>query len=93
MPEPPATLTALLTSLTGHKDDAGSLPLDASTLDGTSAASLLTLFSDALQIDSFRLDGVQLPASVTDSTFQASGSSQDVTLELTFEDVAGEVAI
>ena len=89
-PESSPTLKALLSSL-GTSN--GGLSLDSSTLTGTGAESLLTLFEDRLQIDAFQLDGVQLPAAVTDSTLHASGSSEGVTLDLTFQDVGGEVAI
>jgi hypothetical protein len=86
------TLQALLTSLTNQKRGT-SLTLDESTLTGTAAASLFELFTDQLEIHSFRLDDASLPPSVTGTTFQASGHSGDVFLDLTFEDVGGEVAI
>jgi hypothetical protein len=87
-----AILQQLLIALTKAKRDAGTLVLDAATLGATGAAPLLDLFSE-LQIKSFTLEDVQLPAAVTGEELIVSGHAGDVTLELTFADAGGEIAI
>jgi hypothetical protein len=91
MDQEPAILKELLTALR-NATRGSTLVLDQDTLSQTSAAALLDLFSQQLQITSFTLDGVSLPDEVTGSSFAASGHQGDVTLDLTFTDVLGEVA-
>jgi hypothetical protein len=92
MPETSGILQELLTALTDARQGT-TLVLSQATLGATSAAALLNLFSRDLQITSFTLDDVSLPASVTGSSFVASGHQGDVTLDLTFSDLAGAVAM
>lgn len=92
MPETSAILQELLTVLSGARQG-GTLVLDQATLGSTSAAALLDLFATQLQITSFTLDDAQLPASVAGTGFTVSGHDPNVTLDLTFTDNSGEVAI
>jgi hypothetical protein len=92
MAQPSAILQALLTSLTRARQGSA-LALDQATLGGTSAAALLDLFQYDLDITSFTLGDVSLPSSVTGADLVISGSNGGVTLDLTFEDALGEVAI
>jgi hypothetical protein len=92
MPETSVILQELLTALTNAKQGT-TLVLDQVTLGPTSAAALLDVFTYELQISSFTLDDVQLPAAVTGTQFTASGHDANVTADLTFTDSSGEVAI
>ena len=92
MPETSVILQELLTSLSNAKQGT-TLMLDQATLGPTSAAALLDVFTYQLQISSFTLDDVQLPASVTGTEFTVSGHDANLTLDLTFSDSSGEVAI
>lgn len=92
MPETSVILQELLTALSGARQGT-TLVLDQATLGPTSAASLVDLFTTELQITSFTLADVQLPASVTGTGFTVSGHDPNVTLDLTFTDSTGEVAI
>jgi hypothetical protein len=92
MPETSGLLQELLTALTGAKQGT-TLVLDRATLGTTSAAALLDLFSLQLEITSFTLEDVSLPPSVTGNSFVAGGHDGDVTLDLTFVDILGEVMI
>lgn len=86
-------LQELLTSLTGARQGT-TLVLDEATLGATSAAALLDLFSQQLQITSFTLEDVQLPASVTGMELMVSGHDTGLALDLTFfEETLGEIAI
>lgn len=93
---PSPLLQALLKSLTlaQQQDPNKALPLDASTLSGTSGANLLNLLTEQLDISSFTLtSNVQLPSTVTDDTLVISGDGQGLTLTVNFQDVSGEIAI
>ena len=92
MSQPPVILQELLTALTNARRGT-TLELGQATLGPTSAAALLDLFSNDLQITSFTLNDVQLPASVTGTSFTASGQGTSVALDLTFTESSGEVAI
>lgn len=92
MPQTSAVLQELLRRLNRAKQGT-TLVLDQVTLGPTDAAALLDLFADQLQIPSFTLHDVRLPDSVTGTDFTVSGHDANVTLELTFTDSSGEVAI
>ena len=92
MPETSAILQELLIAFNGAKQGT-TLVIDQATVGSTSAAALLDLFTTQLQITSFTLDEVQLPASVTGTEFTVSGHDPNVALDLTFTDDSGEVAI
>lgn len=86
-------LQDLLTSLTHALQDRTTLVLDETTLEPTSAKPLWDLFSQ-LEIHSFTLRDVQLPFSFTDTDLVVTGHDDNgVWLDLTFEEVLGEVAI
>jgi len=86
-------LQALLGSLKASTSQDGTLNLDEATLHGTTAVSLLTLFSEQLQITSFTMLDTKLPPSVTGNQFTISGHDATVGLDVTFGDNLGEVAI
>jgi hypothetical protein len=92
MPQTSAILQALFTSLRDAKKGT-TLVLGQATLGATSAAALLDLFTQQLAITSFTLEDVQLPASVTGTEFVVSGGHADVTLDVRFTEIRGEVAI
>lgn len=92
MPESSVVLQELLTALTDAAHGT-TLVLDRATLGTTSAATLLDLFAHRLSVSSFTLDDVSLPSSVTGDSFVAAGHQGEVTLDLTFMDLLGAVAI
>jgi len=92
MPQTSTNLQALLTSLRDAEKDS-MLVLDQITLGATSAAALLDLFAQQLAITSFTLEDVQLPPSVTGTEFTLSGGHADVTLDVRFTEIGGEIAI
>lgn len=92
MSQDSAILQELLTELK-QAAHGTTLVLDEASLGRTSAAALLGLFSERLRITSFTLADVSLPAGVTGASFAASGHQGDVTLDLTFTDLRGEVGI
>jgi hypothetical protein len=89
---PSVILQELLTEL-GNARDGTTLVLGQATLGQTSAAGLLDLFTNDLQITSFTLEDVQLPASVTGDELVISGHDPTLALDLTFTEGNGEVAI
>ena len=93
--QPSPVLEVLLTSLTQARQGS-TLTLDEATIGATGTKALLDLFSEQLQIASFTLNEVQLPAAVTGDTLAISGTEQGVSLALSFEDVQdvqGKLAI
>jgi hypothetical protein len=92
MPTTSVILQELLTALR-NATRGTTLVLNAATLGPTGAAPLLDLFTYQLQISAFTLDDVQLPASVSGTAFTVTGHDANVTLDLTFSDSSGEVAI
>jgi hypothetical protein len=95
MSGPSVILQELLTAL-GNARQGTTLALSQATLGQTSAAALLDLFKNELQITSFTVDNVQLPASVTGTELAVSGHDpavQAIELDLTFTDGNGEIAI
>jgi uncharacterized protein DUF6603 len=92
MPQTSAIIQALFTSLRNARKGT-TLVLDRATLEVTSAAALLDLFTQQLAITSFTLEDVQLPESVTGNEFAVSGGHADVTLDVRFTEIRGEVAI
>src|SRR5512135_814875 len=91
---PSALLSSLRDALARARRPDGTLPLDRSSLDGTAAASLLSLLRDGLRIGEFTLAAnVRLPETVAGDTLIIGGDGSGVTLTVTFRDVGGEVAI
>jgi hypothetical protein len=95
MPETSAILTALLASLTNARHGT-TLALDQATLGGTSAAALPELVKQLLPAASVTLQDVKIPDSVTGTILTISGTmltATGVTVDVTFAENAGEVAV
>ena len=89
MPETSVILQELLTALSGARQGT-TLVLDQATLGPTSAASLVDLFTTELQITSFTLADVQLPASVTGTGFTAGSTVRFGTVAATAVTVSAD---
>ncbi len=92
MPQTSVILQELRTALAGARQGT-TLVLNNATLAQTSAAGILQLFTNDLHIDSFTLDDVTLPDSVTGTMLRVGGHGARVTVDLTFAESLGEVTI